>query len=105
MFNLQYTFSWDQHNYETTNSTIKAKLMYRANRNKRCLLIAAAVESWNNNQTEMKHRPLKGLSPNKLKSLIPDIYLKPHQVRVFNSSCKIIYTVISKLFLLQLTIL
>ena len=105
MFNLQYTFSWDQHNYETANSTIKVKLMYRTNRNKNRLLIATAVESCNNNQTQMKHRSQKGLFPNELKSLIPDIYLKPHQLRVFNSSYKIIYPVISKLFLLQLTIL
>ena len=52
--------------------------MYRTNRNKNRLLIATAVESCNNNQTQMKHRSQKGLFPNELKSLIPDIYLKPH---------------------------
>ena len=70
------SFSSDQHNYETSNSTQGnlIKLFYKTNRYGKYSITVSAVESWNKIQKQPKEMLLQDLSPNKIKLIVSDFY-------------------------------
>ena len=71
VFSTWFSFSSDQHNYETSSSTQGnlMKLFYKTNRYGKYSITVSAVESWNKIQKQLKSILLKDLSPIKLKQL------------------------------------
>ena len=78
IFNTWFTFSSDQHNYETWSSTQGnlMKLFYKTNRYGKYSITVSAVESWNKIQKQLKNMLLKNLSPYKIKTVVTNFYLK-----------------------------
>ena len=78
VFNTWFSFSSDQHNYETSSSTqVKlTKLIYKTNRYGKYSISLSDVESWNRIQKQLKNMLLKDLSPNKIKTVVSNFYLK-----------------------------
>ena len=77
VFNTWFSFSSDEHNYETS-STMQGNLMklfYKTKRYGKYLITVSAVETWNKIQKQSKDMLLKDLSPNKIKTIISDFYL------------------------------
>ena len=67
-----FSFSSDQHNYETSSST-QGNLMkrfYKTDRYGKYSITVSAVESWNKVQKQLKSILLKDLSPNKIKTVV-----------------------------------
>ena len=85
IFNTWFSFSSDQHNYETSSSTQGnlMKLFYKTNRYGKYSITISAVESWNKIQKQQKNVLLKDLSPNKLKQL-PLIFTLNHMNNSFD---------------------
>ena len=79
-FNTGFSFSSEQHNYETSSSTQGnlMKLFYKANRYGKYSITVSAVESWNKIQKQLKSILLKDLSPNKIKTLATNFYFKSY---------------------------
>ena len=78
VFNTWFVFSTDQRSYETSRST-QGKLInlfYKASRYGKYSIIVSAVESWNKIQKHLKNTLLKDLSPNKIKTVVSNFYLK-----------------------------
>ena len=77
VFNTWFSFSSDQHNYETSSSTQGnlMKLFYKTNRYGKYSITVSAVESWNKIQKQLKDLLLRDLSPNKIKIIVSDLYL------------------------------
>ena len=77
VFSTWFSFSSDQHNYETSSSTQDnlAKLFYKANRYGKYSITVNAVESWNK---QLKYMLLKDLSPRKIKTIVSNFYLKSY---------------------------
>ena len=77
VFNTWFTFSSDQHNYETSSSTKGnlIKLFYKTKRYGKYSVTVSAVESWNKIQKQLKDVLLKQLSRNKIKTIVSDFYL------------------------------
>ena len=65
VFNTWFSFSSDQHNYETSSSTQGnlMKLIYKINRYGKYSIAVSAVESLNKIQKQLKNMLLKNLSP------------------------------------------
>ena len=80
MFNTWFTFSSDQHNYETSSSTQGnlMKLFHKTDRYGKYSVTASAVESWNKIQTQLKSILFKDLSPNKIKTVVTHFYFKSY---------------------------
>ena len=80
IFNAWFSFSSDQHNYETSSSTQGnlIKLFYKTKRYGQYSITVSAVESWNRIQKQLKDILLKHLSPNKIKAIVSDFYLKSY---------------------------
>ena len=80
VFNTWFSFSSDQHNYETSSSTKGnlMKLFYKTNRYGKYSITVSAVESWNKIQKQLKDLLLRDLSPNKIKIIVSDLYLKSY---------------------------
>ena len=80
VFNTWFSFSSDQHNYETSSSTQGnlIKLFYKTNRYGKYSITVSAVESWNKIQKQLKNMLLKDLSPNKIKTVVSNFYLKSY---------------------------
>ena len=80
IFNTWFSFSSDQHNYETSSSTQGnlMKLFYKTNRYGKYSITVSAVESWNKIQKQLKDLLLRDLSPNKIKTIVSDLYLKSY---------------------------
>ena len=80
IFNIWFSFSSDQHNYETSSSTQGnlMKLFYKTKRYGKYLITVKAVESWNKIQKQLKSMLLKNLSPNKIKTVLTNLYLKSY---------------------------
>ena len=80
VFNTWFTFSSDQHNYETSSSTQGnlTKLFYKTNRYGKYSITESAVESWNKIQKQLKDMLLKDLSPKKIKIIVSNFYLKSY---------------------------
>ena len=78
VFNTWFTFSSDQHNYETSSSTQGnlIKLFYKTKRYGKYSITVSAVEPWTKFQKQLKDVLLKQLSPNKIKTIVSDFYLK-----------------------------
>ena len=80
VFNTWFSFSSDQHNYETSSSAQGnlMKLFYKTNRYGKYLITVSAAESWNKIQKQLKNMLLKDLSPNKIKAVVSNFYLKSY---------------------------
>ena len=80
VFNTWFSFSSDQHNYETSSSTQGnlIKLFYKTKRYGKYSITVSAVESWNKIQKQLKDLLLRDLSPNKIKTIASDLYLKSY---------------------------
>ena len=79
-FNKCFSFSSDQHNYETSSST-RGKLIkpfYKTNRNGKYSILVSAAELWNKMQKQLKIMLLKDLFPNKIKTVVSNSYLKSY---------------------------
>ena len=61
----------------TSSSTqgILIKLFYKTNRYGKYSITTSAVESWNKIQKQLKNTLLKDLSPNKIKTLVSNVFL------------------------------
>ena len=80
IFNTWFSFSSDQHNYETSSST-QGNLMkrfYKTDRYGKYSITVSAVESWNEIQKQLKSILLKDLSPNKIKTVVTNFYFKSY---------------------------
>ena len=80
IFNRWFSFSSDQHNYETPSSTQGnlMKLFYKTDRYGKYSITVSAVESWNKIQKQLKSILLKDLSPNKIKTVVTNFYFKSY---------------------------
>ena len=80
VFNTWFSFSSDQHNYETSSSTQGnlINLFYKTNRYGKYPITVRAVESWNKIQKQLKDMLLKYLSPNEIKTIVSDHFLKSY---------------------------
>ena len=80
IFNTWFSFSSDQHNYETSRSTQGSlmKLFYKADRYGKYSMTVSAVESWNKIQKQLKSILFKDLSPNKIKTVVTNFYFKSY---------------------------
>ena len=80
VFNTWFSFSSDQHNYETSSSTQGnlIKLFYKTKRYGQYSRTVSAVESWNKIQKQFKDLWLRDLSPNNIKIIVSDLYLKSY---------------------------
>ena len=80
IFNKWFSFSSDQHNYETSSSTQSnlMKLFYKTNKYEKYLITISAIESWNKIQKQLKNMLLKDLSPNKIKTVVTNFYFKSY---------------------------
>ena len=80
VFSTWFSFSSDQHNYETSSSTQGnlMKLFYKTNRYRKYSITVSAVESWNKIQKQLKSILLKDLSPNKIKTVVTNFYFKSY---------------------------
>ena len=54
------------------------KRFYKTNRIGKYSTTASAVESWNKIQKQLKNMLLKDLSPNKIKTVVTNFYLKSY---------------------------
>ena len=80
VFNTWFSFTSDQHNYETSSSTQGnlIKLFYKTKRYEKYSITVSAVESWNKIQKQLKDLLLRDLSPNRIKRIVSDLYLKSY---------------------------
>ena len=80
VFNTWFSFSSDQYNYETSSSTQGnlTKTFYKTNKYGKYSITVSAVESWNKIQKQLKNMLLKDLSPNKIKAVVSNFYLKSY---------------------------
>ena len=78
VFSTWFSFSSDQHNYETLSSTQGnlTKLFDKTNRYGKYSITVSAVESWNKIQKKLKDMLLKDLFPGKIKIIFSNFYLK-----------------------------
>ena len=69
---MWFSFSSDQHNYETSRSTQGnlMKLFYKTNRYGKCSITVSDVESWNKIHKQLKNMLLKNLSSYKIKTVV-----------------------------------
>ena len=80
VFNIWFTFSSDQHNYETSSSTLGnlTKRFYKTNKYGKYSITVSAAESWNKIQKQLKNILLKDLSPNKTETVFNNFYFKSY---------------------------
>ena len=80
VFNTWFIFSSDQNNYENLSSTqVKLiKRFYKTKRYGKYSITVSVVESWNKIQKQLKDLLLGDLSPNKIKTIVSDLYLKSY---------------------------
>ena len=80
VFNTWFSFSSDQHNYETSSSTQGnlTKLFYKTNKYGKYSITVSAVEVWNKIQKQLKNILLKDLPPNKTKTVVSNFYFKSY---------------------------
>ena len=73
LFNNWFLFSSDQHNYETSWSSLDNlhKPSYKTNTYGKNSIIVSAINAWNDSQKFLKIS-LRHLSPNKIKKILPD---------------------------------
>ena len=80
VFSTWFSFSSDQHNYETSSSAQGnlTKLFYKTNRYGKYSITVSAVESWKKIQKQLKDMLLKDLSPRKIKTIVSNFYFKSY---------------------------
>ena len=80
VFSTWFSFSSDQHNYETSSSTLDnlTKLFYKTNRNGKYSITVSTIGSWSKIQKQLKDMLLKDLSPRKIKTIISNFDLKSY---------------------------
>ena len=80
VFSTWFSFSSDQHNYETSSSTQGnlTKLFYKTNRYGKYSITVSANESWDKIEKQLKDMLLKDLSPRKIKTIVSNFYLKSY---------------------------
>ena len=80
VFNTCFSFSSDQHNYETSSSTQGnlRKIFYKTNWYVKYSITVSAVESWSKIQKQLKNILLKDLSPIKIKTVVTNFYSKSY---------------------------
>ena len=80
IFSTWFSFSSEQHNYQTSSSTQGnlTKLFYKTNRYGKYSITVSAVEPWSKIQKQLKDNLLKDLSPRKIKLIFSNFYLKNH---------------------------
>ena len=80
LVNTWFSFSSEQHNYETSSSTQGNLLNFfcKTNRYGKYSITVNAVESWNQIQQQLKNMLLKDLSPNKIKTVVTNFYFKSY---------------------------
>ena len=80
VFNTWFSFFSDQHNYETSSSAQGniIRLFYKTKRYGKYSENVSAVKSWNKAQNQLKDLLLRDLSPNKIKTIASDLYLKSY---------------------------
>ena len=80
VFSTWFSFSSDQHNYETSSSTQGnlTKLFYKTNKYGKYSITVSAVESWNKIQKQLKDVLLKDLTPKKIKTPATNFYLNSY---------------------------
>ena len=80
VFNTWFSFSSDQHNYETSSSTqcSLTKLFYKTNKYGKYSITVSAVEVWNKIQKQLKNILLKDLPSNKTKTVVSNFYFKSY---------------------------
>ena len=80
-FNAWFSFSSDQHNYETSSYTQGnlTKLFYKTNKYEKYSITVSAVELWNKIQKQLKNILRKELSLNKTKTIVSNFYFKSYQ--------------------------
>ena len=79
-FSAWFSFSSDQHNYETSSSTQGnlTKLFYKTNRYGKYSITLSALESCNNVQKQLKDMLLKDLFPRKIRTIVRNFYFKSY---------------------------
>ena len=79
LFNDSFLFSSDQHNYETSCSSLSNlhKPSYKTNLYGKNSIIASAINAWNNSQKLLKIS-FKHLSPNKIKKVLSDAFFSKY---------------------------
>ena len=77
IFSTWFSFSSEQHNYETSSSTQGnlTKLFYKTNGYGKYSVTVSAVESCNIIQKQIKYMLLKRLSPSKIKTIVSNFIL------------------------------
>ena len=78
VFNTWFSFSLDQHNYETSSFRQGNLVKYRTNRYRKYLIIASPVDSWKKIQKQLKNTLLKDLSSYNIKTVVSNFYRKSH---------------------------
>ena len=75
-----FSFSSDQHNYESSSSTQGnlIKPFYKTKRYEKYSINVSAADSRNKIQKQLKNLLLRDLSPNKMKAIVNDLYLKSY---------------------------
>ena len=64
---------------------VTLKKIYKLNRCRTFSITVSAVESWNKIQKQLKNMQLKDLSPNVIKSVASNCYLKSYLIYDFNN--------------------
>ena len=97
IFNMWFSFSSNQHNYETSSSPQGnlMKLFYKTNRYGKHSITASAVESWNKIQKQLKKCYLKIYPPIKLKQLSLICILNPINNSFYHAKKYSLYDFIS----------
>ena len=69
---MWFSFSSDQHNYDTSSSTESnlMKVFYKTNRYGKYSITVSVVKLWNKIQKQLKNMLLRELSSNKIKTVV-----------------------------------
>ena len=79
VFNMWFSFSSDQHNYETSSSTQgNLTKLYKTNKYGKYSITVSVVELWNKIPKQLKNILLKDLSPNEIKTVVTNFYFKSY---------------------------
>ena len=76
---MWFSFSSDQHNYETSSSTQgNLTKLYKTNKYGKYSITVSVVELWNKIPKQLKNILLKDLSPNEIKTVVTNFYFKSY---------------------------
>ena len=80
VFNTWFSFSSDQHNYETSSSTQGnlIKHFYKTEKYGKYSITVSAVESWSKMQKQNKDLLLRDVSASKIKTIVSYLYRKSY---------------------------